>query len=311
MKCPKCGTEFQGNFCSNCGLRRKETAKKCPRCGTEYVGKFCSNCGYTDADPQFDESPRVNLRKPQAFAPGWRGTVGKICFAIAGICIVSIVILFMIQPDDEPGITASGGFNPSNTASVLPDAIKVSALDLVTAYDDNEVNAEKLYLDKTLEVTGIINSIGKDIFDDAYVTLGDGTKYSFKTVQCYFNDDQIDRVAQLQPGDTLTVVGANTSGTLGVIMKNCTITSRIVADSSSSASGVTLERFNSIETGMTYAQVCEVFGTEGELISEVDIGGKEYKTQMYSWAGNGSLGANCNCTFQGGALQSKAQFGLE
>lgn len=42
MKCRKCGTEYEGNFCPNCGAKR---ALVCTKCGTEYEGDFCPNCG--------------------------------------------------------------------------------------------------------------------------------------------------------------------------------------------------------------------------------------------------------------------------
>ena len=45
-KCPKCGAESTGNFCSNCGEPKPVSAKWiCPSCGTSNEGKFCSNCG--------------------------------------------------------------------------------------------------------------------------------------------------------------------------------------------------------------------------------------------------------------------------
>jgi len=34
-------------------------------------------------------------------------------------------------------------------------------------------------------------------------------------------------------------------------------------------------------------------------------------TIIYSWDGEGEIGANANFTFQGGKLQNKAQFGLK
>lgn len=75
---------------------------------------------------------------------------------------------------------------------------------------------------------------------------------------------------------------------------------------------ITLEEFNQIETGMTYEQVVEIIGTEGTVMSESDITGDgQYKTTIYSWEGEGSLGANANITFQSGKVVSKAQFGLE
>ncbi len=46
-KCPKCGAEFEGKFCPNCGTEWKEE-KSCPKCGTKLAGaaRFCNNCGY-------------------------------------------------------------------------------------------------------------------------------------------------------------------------------------------------------------------------------------------------------------------------
>lgn len=77
-------------------------------------------------------------------------------------------------------------------------------------------------------------------------------------------------------------------------------------------SKITLEEFNSIETGMTYEQVVEIIGGEGTVLSEADVvGDAQYKTTMYSWKGKGNLGANANITFQAGKVVSKAQFGLE
>lgn len=75
---------------------------------------------------------------------------------------------------------------------------------------------------------------------------------------------------------------------------------------------INLEEFNKVETGMTYEQVVEIVGTEGTVMSESDITGNgQYKTTIYSWEGEGSLGANANITFQAGKVVSKAQFGLK
>ena len=72
---------------------------------------------------------------------------------------------------------------------------------------------------------------------------------------------------------------------------------------------VTYENFEKIKTGMTYAEVVEIFGKEGELISEVDIGMDEYSTAIYSWYDDTGI-ANCNVTIQGGKVISKSQIGL-
>lgn len=77
-------------------------------------------------------------------------------------------------------------------------------------------------------------------------------------------------------------------------------------------SAISLSEFNQIDTGMTYDEVVAIIGSDGEVLSEVDLGtGEEYKTIMYTWKGKGSIGANANITFQGGKVISKAQLGLK
>lgn len=75
---------------------------------------------------------------------------------------------------------------------------------------------------------------------------------------------------------------------------------------------ISKDEFDSISTGMTYDEVVEVIGSEGEVLSEVDLDiGEQYKTIMYMWKGEGSLGANANITFQDGKVTAKAQIGLK
>lgn len=54
MKCTKCGEEFTGKFCINCGAPAP-TNPVCPNCGEEITGNFCMKCG-TPA-PKADSAP--------------------------------------------------------------------------------------------------------------------------------------------------------------------------------------------------------------------------------------------------------------
>ncbi len=68
-KCAKCGTEFEGNFCLECGTP-SQAPKKCPKCGAELKEniKFCNNCGYSFFDKRYDDT-----RKPAVtFDFDWR-----------------------------------------------------------------------------------------------------------------------------------------------------------------------------------------------------------------------------------------------
>ncbi len=92
-----------------------------------------------------------------------------------------------------------------------------------------------------------------------------------------------------------------------------TYTSAPSSDASSqevSKATVNYENFEKIKTGMSYNQVVEIFGKEGKIMSETDIGmGEEYKTTIYCWYDYTGI-ANCNVTIQGGKVVAKAQAGL-
>jgi hypothetical protein len=71
--------------------------------------------------------------------------------------------------------------------------------------------------------------------------------------------------------------------------------------------GVTMAKFQQLETGMTYRQAVEIIGAEGEEMSRSELAG--YTTVMYVWKNLG--GSNMNAMFQNGHLVAKAQFGLQ
>ena len=74
----------------------------------------------------------------------------------------------------------------------------------------------------------------------------------------------------------------------------------------SSVSGVNMENFKELQTGMTYEQVAGILGQEGEEMSRSEIAGTI--TVLYTWKADDF--SNMNVTFQNNALVSKAQLGL-
>ena len=67
---------------------------------------------------------------------------------------------------------------------------------------------------------------------------------------------------------------------------------------------ISKEQFNTLAIGMTYTQVVEVIGCEGELLSESVIG--DINTRMYRWSG-GSPFSDATVFIQGSWLRFAPQ----
>jgi hypothetical protein len=70
--------------------------------------------------------------------------------------------------------------------------------------------------------------------------------------------------------------------------------------------GITIANYERLQTGMSYAQVCEILGKSGTEVSRSEMVG--YITVLYEWKGDGL--ANMNAMFQNDKLTTKAQFGV-
>ena len=71
---------------------------------------------------------------------------------------------------------------------------------------------------------------------------------------------------------------------------------------------ISMEEFSEIKTGMSYDEVIEIIGCEGELSSEVSV--VDITSELYIWYGSDGI-SNANVTFSNGKVMAKAQFGLE
>ena len=121
--------------------------------------------------------------------------------------------------------TASTQSTPQEESTPEETAIEVTAVDLIAAYDENEVSADNEYKDKTLKITGTVSDIGVDVANRSYIMLKDeNDPHAILGVQCYFEDDQKDAIAQLKKGDAVTVTGTCEGKVVSVSIKDCQVT---------------------------------------------------------------------------------------
>jgi hypothetical protein len=137
----------------------------------------------------------------------------KILIVIAGLILAGA----FADPADTNGNRDRAGRTGQPDEAALP----ITARDLFRAYETNAIAADQQYKGKLLEVSGTVDSIGKDILDSPYVTLSTDA-YIF-SVQCMLTRSDTSAAARLTPGRSITVIGRN-AGKLGnIILRDCSI----------------------------------------------------------------------------------------
>lgn len=136
--------------------------------------------------------------------------------------IILLSVLSSVGSSKNTEQAATSGSSPA-VAQQPKEAIKVTALELSTAYKDNEVAADQQYKGKTVEVSGTVDTIGKDILDTPYIAFA-GEQYAIiDRVQCMFSKSDESQLATVKKGQKITLRG-EVSGKMGnVIVNGCSI----------------------------------------------------------------------------------------
>lgn len=109
------------------------------------------------------------------------------------------------------------------TKPVEEAAIKVTASQLYSDYEANEVAADAKYKNKKIEVSGTISNIGKDILDTPYVALVVSPNNPVFSVQCMFDKSAQSQLATLTKDSKITLVGTVSGKMANIIVKDCVI----------------------------------------------------------------------------------------
>lgn len=101
--------------------------------------------------------------------------------------------------------------------------IEVTAKELADEFNDNEIRANQNYKGKIAKISGEISDIG-EVLGQTYVVLSneDESFSNFVDVQCFFKDkDEINKIAQKNKGDKVTIIGKIDGKSLNVSVQNC------------------------------------------------------------------------------------------
>lgn len=121
----------------------------------------------------------------------------------------------------EDDVTPEDVIEDTPKETVEEPELTVTAKEIIDAFEENEIKGKQTYSGKRAKITGIVGDIG-EVFGSVYVTLGSGEDFEIIMLQCFFKDkDEMDKIAELKKGDTLTLIGTIGEQSLNIEVKDC------------------------------------------------------------------------------------------
>ena len=163
----------------------------------------------------------IGLIKPSLFQKMKINNRKSVLLVFGGLFIVGVVMVGVFaSPNKKSESVANVEQNtPNKEEQVKKEVVKISAVQLSEDYNANQVSADAKYKNKSLEISGIIESIGKDILDTPYVSLK-GRASSFFGVQCMFGKADEPKLATLSKGQSIVLRGEVSGESIGNVLVN-------------------------------------------------------------------------------------------
>ena len=105
-----------------------------------------------------------------------------------------------------------------NVASEKAD-ITITANKLFADFSNDEEKANAIYLDKIVEVKGVIGKIAKE--EKVIINLNTGD--DFGSVLCHLSDSSTEKVKDIKEGESIKVKGICTGFLMDVVLVKCEI----------------------------------------------------------------------------------------
>lgn len=147
-----------------------------------------------------------------------KGRVGQGLVMLIASILVPFVLFFALGATRTADFAKQVKEQPARKAAAAADAspndvVKVSAEGLYQAYEANEVATDARLKGHIVEVTGIVDSINKDAFDDVVIELRTGNDFEHASME--MADSEAGTAAQLRKGQRVTVRCASMKRMIG------------------------------------------------------------------------------------------------
>ncbi len=176
--------------------------------GSENLFVECGSCG-------------KDIARSASACPHCGATSGLKKWQWALILVVVLLLIGLLSDDEKKDITVHQSIQAEEEAGEV-DVLRVLPSSLLLAYTTNEIAADNTYKGRLVQITGIIEDIGKDIMDNAYLTVRAGNdQYEFRKIQV-FTADMI-AISRLSRGEQVTITGRVDGLLVNVIIREAVI----------------------------------------------------------------------------------------
>lgn len=184
-------------------------------------------------------NPKADAKAAKAYAKASRPWYKKKRYWLLAFVLLIVIISAASGGDGDVEQTASDGGDTSSAADdsgsesnepaeekaePAEKAVKVEAKKIIKEFEENEAAADAKYNGKTLQVSGVVDKVDTEVWDDEQyvIRVGAGGDFEFITVNC--NDQSQSDVTSIKKGQDIVVVGKfDDGGDLGVELKECKV----------------------------------------------------------------------------------------
>jgi len=184
-------------------------------------------------------NPKADAKAAKAYAKASRPWFKKKRYWLLAFVLLIVVISAAsgggggVEQTASDGGDTSAAADDSESESNEPaeeqaepaeKAVKVEAKKILKEFEENEAAADAKYDGKTLQVSGVVDKVDTEMWDDEQyaIRVGAGSDFEFITVNC--NDQSQSDVTSIKKGQDITVVGKfDDGGDLGVELKDCKV----------------------------------------------------------------------------------------
>jgi hypothetical protein len=200
-------------------------SKTCPNCGYTSIGPFVDNCPIC-AEPVRNVRSDAGRRRAGNLSPLLRWVIGGTVVAVLGVsgcCGFGLWRLGTAVKDAEKAVERA---KEQAEADRKARTVVVTAARLLQEFQDDPAAADRKYRRKYLELSGVVERVGRGRNERPFVILHAGDETGMLRIECFLDPtDEGDDVPGDVParGQAITLRGEYDGQVSNVQLRNCVL----------------------------------------------------------------------------------------